>query len=105
MASVGAPAIRTRYGIDEDICSGDRACIRLSGCPSLTVKPSQHPLRNDTVTTIDASCVGCGLCGELAQTAALCPSFHRVDVVTAPSAWERFVAGVRALATRALLAP
>ena len=105
MASVGAPAIRTRYGIDEDICSGDRACIRLSGCPSLTVKPSQHPLRNDTVTTIDASCVGCGLCGELAQTAALCPSFHRVDIVTAPSAWERFVAGVRALATRALLAP
>ena len=102
-AAAGERGMRVRYGVDEDICTGDRACIRLSGCPSLTVKASQHPLRVDAVTTIDAGCVGCGLCGELAQTAALCPSFHRVEVVTAPTAWERFVAKLRALATHALL--
>jgi indolepyruvate ferredoxin oxidoreductase alpha subunit len=94
---------RVRYGIDEDVCTGDRACVRLSGCPSLTLKDSANPLRVDPVTTIDASCVGCGLCGELAQTAALCPSFYRVEIVTRPSAWERFLATMRTWAARALL--
>ena len=94
-----------RYGIDETVCTGDRACIRLSGCPSLTLKAANHPLRIDPVTTVAADCVGCGLCGELAQTAALCPSFYRTEVVTAPTAWERFIAGVRAFATRALWVP
>jgi indolepyruvate ferredoxin oxidoreductase alpha subunit len=96
--------VRLRYGIDHDVCSGDRACVRLSGCPSLTVAPARDPLRVGPVTTIDAGCVGCGLCGELAQTQALCPSFHRVEVIRAPGAWERFVAGVRAFATHAVLA-
>jgi indolepyruvate ferredoxin oxidoreductase alpha subunit len=95
--------VRVRYGIDEAICSGDRACIRLSGCPSLTLKTPADPLRVTQVTTIDSGCVGCGLCGELAQTAALCPSFHRVEVVTKPSAYERFVAKMRAFALRTLL--
>jgi indolepyruvate ferredoxin oxidoreductase alpha subunit len=102
--AAGERVVRVRYGIDADVCSGDRSCIRLSGCPSLTLATARDALRVDPVTTIDATCVGCGLCGELAQTAALCPSFHRVEVVAAPSAWERFVAGVRAFATRALLA-
>jgi len=35
------------------------------------------------------SCVGCGLCGEVAHAAVLCPSFYRADIVTNPSAWER----------------
>jgi indolepyruvate ferredoxin oxidoreductase, alpha subunit len=95
--------VRVRYGIDEDVCSGDRACIRLSGCPSLTLKTPADPLRVTQVTTIDSGCVGCGLCGELAQTEALCPSFHRVEVVTRPTAWERFVSSLRAFALRALL--
>jgi indolepyruvate ferredoxin oxidoreductase alpha subunit len=101
--AAGTRATRVRYGIDETVCTGDRACIRLSGCPSLTLKASSHPLRIDPVTTVTADCVGCGLCGELAQTAALCPSFYRTEVITAPTAWERFIAGVRALAMRALL--
>jgi len=100
----GRRTVRVRYGIDPDVCNGDRTCVRLSGCPSLTVAPARDPLRVDPVTTIDAGCVGCGLCGELAQAQALCPSFHRVEVIAAPSAWERFVARVRALATRAVLA-
>jgi indolepyruvate ferredoxin oxidoreductase alpha subunit len=101
--AAGTRATRVRYGIDETVCTGDRACIRLSGCPSLTLKASSHPLRIDPVTTVTADCVGCGLCGELAQTAALCPSFYRTEVIAAPTAWERFIAGVRALAMRALL--
>jgi len=99
----GRRVVRTRYGIDEDVCTGDHACIRLSGCPSLTLADPKNPLRVDPVTTVTADCVGCGLCGELAHTASLCPSFYRVETVARGGAWERFVASMRALAARALL--
>ena len=36
-----------RFGVDDEICTGDHSCIRLSGCPSLTVKPNPDPLRDD----------------------------------------------------------
>jgi indolepyruvate ferredoxin oxidoreductase, alpha subunit len=99
----GQRNVRVRYGIDEAICTGDHACIRLSGCPSLTVKKADDALRLDPVSTIDSGCVGCGLCGEVAQAAALCPSFYRVEVVTHAGAWERLAARLRSFATRVLL--
>jgi indolepyruvate ferredoxin oxidoreductase, alpha subunit len=77
-----------RFGLDEDVCTGDHACIRLSGCPSLSLKKLDDPLRDDPVASIDQSCVGCGNCGEVADAAVLCPSFYRADVVHNPSAWE-----------------
>jgi indolepyruvate ferredoxin oxidoreductase alpha subunit len=81
--------VRTRYGVDEDVCTGDHSCIRLSGCPSLSVKPSRDPLKVDPVAHVEQSCVGCGLCGEVADAAVLCPSFYRADIVQNPSAWDR----------------
>ena len=101
--AAGERILRVRYGIDEDVCTGDHACIRLSGCPSLTLKDPGNPLRVDPVTTVNADCVGCGLCGEIAQAAALCPSFYRVEVVTRGNAWERFLATVRSWTLRTLL--
>ena len=77
-----------RFGVDQDICTGDHACIRLSGCPSLSLKKLDDPLRDDPVAHIDQSCVGCGNCGEVADAAVLCPSFYRADVVHNPGAWE-----------------
>ena len=85
-----------RYGVDEAICTGDHACIRLSGCPSLSLKRLDDPLRDDPVAHIDQSCVGCGTCGEVADAAILCPSFYRADVVHNPGVWERRLAGTRA---------
>jgi indolepyruvate ferredoxin oxidoreductase, alpha subunit len=84
-----------RFGVDEDICTGDHACIRLSGCPSLSLKKLDDPLRDDPVASIDQSCVGCGNCGEVADAAVLCPSFYRADVVHNPGWWERRLATVR----------
>jgi len=78
-----------RFGIDDDICTGDHSCIRLSGCPSLTVKPNPDPLRTDPVATVVESCVGCGLCGEVAHAATLCPSFYRAERVRNPRPAER----------------
>jgi indolepyruvate ferredoxin oxidoreductase alpha subunit len=87
----GERVTRTRYGVDDEICTGDHSCIRLSGCPSLTVKPSTDPLRTDPVATVIESCVGCGLCGEVAHAAVLCPSFYRAEIVRNPTWRDRFV--------------
>ena len=91
----GERVTRTRYGVDDEICTGDHSCIRLSGCPSLTVKPSPDPLRTDPVATVVESCVGCGLCGEVAHAAVLCPSFYRAEIVRNATSWDRTVFRLR----------
>jgi indolepyruvate ferredoxin oxidoreductase alpha subunit len=91
----GRRTVRSRFVIDSETCTGDHACIRLSGCPSLTIKPNPDPLREDPVSYVDNSCVGCGVCGENVHSAVLCPSFSRVDLIYNPSAWDRFIARVR----------
>ncbi len=91
----GERVVRTKYGVDDETCTGDHSCIRLSGCPTLTVRPSRDPLKRDPVATVESGCVGCGLCGEVAQAAALCPSFWRADVITHPTAWDRLLDRVR----------
>jgi indolepyruvate ferredoxin oxidoreductase alpha subunit len=91
----GKRMVRPKFGVDEDVCTGDHACIRLSGCPSLSVRHTGDPLRDDPVAVIDQSCVGCGNCGEVAEAAVLCPSFYRADIVSNPTAWDRRAAAWR----------
>jgi len=91
----GERVSRMRFGVDEDVCTGDHACIRLSGCPSLTVKQSADPLKEDPVASIDSSCVGCGNCGEVADAAVLCPSFYRAEIIDNPTWSERLLSGLR----------
>jgi len=85
----GKRVVRERFGVDPDTCTGDHSCIRLSGCPSLTIKPNPDPLRRDPVATVVDGCVGCGLCGEAAHAAVLCPSFYRAEIVNNPTRWDR----------------
>ena len=85
----GRRTVRVKYGVDEDTCTGDHSCIRLSGCPTLTVKDNPDPLRRDPVATVIDGCVGCGLCGENAHAAVLCPSFYRAEVIQNPNWWDR----------------
>ena len=91
----GERMVRERFGVDEDVCTGDHACIRLSGCPSLSVKHTDDPLKDDPVAAIDQNCVGCGNCGEVSEAAVLCPSFYRADIIHNPTWFDRFVAGLR----------
>jgi indolepyruvate ferredoxin oxidoreductase alpha subunit len=95
MAKDGKRVVREKFGVDEDTCTGDHSCIRLSGCPSLTIKSNPDPLRKDPVATVLDSCIGCGVCGEVAHAAVLCPSFYRADVISNPGFWERAVARIR----------
>ena len=95
---------RVKYGVDEDVCNGDHACIRLSGCPTLTLKDNPDPLKVDPVATVIDGCVGCGLCGENAHAATLCPSFYRAEVVQNPGPWERMGASLQTWMTRFLQA-
>ena len=92
----GKRVVRERFGVDADTCTGDHSCIRLSGCPSLTVRPNPDPLRTDPVAHVDNSCVGCGVCGEVAHAAVLCPSFYRAELLYNPSWRDRVLARVRA---------
>jgi len=91
----GNRVVRERFGVDADTCTGDHSCIRLSGCPSLTVAPNPDPLRTEPVTKVINSCVGCGLCGEVAHAAVLCPSFYRASIINNPTGWDRFKARAR----------
>ncbi len=92
----GKRMVKERFGVDEDVCTGDHACIRLSGCPSLSVKHTDDPLKDDPVAAIDNSCVGCGNCGEVSEAAVLCPSFYRADVIMNPTGWDKFLSKFRA---------
>ncbi len=95
MIDDGKRVVKERFGVDGDTCTGDHSCVRLSGCPSLTIKPNPDPLREDPVVYVDNSCVGCGVCGSVAHAAVLCPSFYRADIIFNPNMWDRFVGSLR----------
>ena len=91
----GKRVVRARFGVDAQTCVGDHGCIRLSGCPSLTIRDNPDPLREDPVAYVNNDCVGCGVCGEVAHAAVLCPSFYRAELLYNPNAWDRFSAAFR----------
>jgi indolepyruvate ferredoxin oxidoreductase, alpha subunit len=81
----GKRLVQAKLGVDPDVCTGDHSCMRYNGCPSLTLKESPSILRDDPIAHIEQSCVGCGLCGEIAHAAVLCPSFYKVEILNNPS--------------------
>ena len=91
----GARVALPRFGVDAAICTGDHACIRLSGCPSLTLAPNPDPLSDHPITQVLDTCVGCGLCGEVAMAAALCPSFYKVERVNNATGAEKYLNAMR----------
>lgn len=91
----GKRVVRERFGVDPETCTGDHACIRISGCPSLTITSNPDPMRTDPVATVLDSCVGCGVCGANAHAAVLCPSFYRTDVVQNPTWSDKTLVKVR----------
>lgn len=94
-AAEGRRVVRDKFGVDHDTCTGDHSCIRISGCPSLSIKSHPDPLRTDPVAAVLDSCVGCGHCGDVSHAAVLCPSFYRARVVSNPGWWERLRSRVR----------
>jgi indolepyruvate ferredoxin oxidoreductase, alpha subunit len=104
LAAAGQTVVQPRFGVDPDVCTGDHSCMRLNGCPSLTLRESPDPLREDPIAHVDDTCVGCGVCGEVAHAAVLCPSFYEVKVITNPTRWTRFVNRIRAAVIRRLAA-
>lgn len=96
----GKTVAYARYGVDEEVCTGDHACMRLSGCPSLTLRLAQDPLKDGPTAFVDESCVACGLCGSAAMAARLCPSFYRARRLANPSGWQRLRARLGAQALK-----
>ncbi|APW71793.1 MULTISPECIES: indolepyruvate ferredoxin oxidoreductase subunit alpha [Sphingopyxis] len=85
----GERVVRERFGVDPDTCTGDHSCIRLSGCPSLTIRTNPDPLRQDPIAHVENSCVGCGVCGEVSHAAVLCPSFYKARIIANPDRRDR----------------
>ncbi len=102
--AAGERVQKERFGVDAAVCSGDHACMRVSGCPSLTLAPSGDALKPDPVAHVDEHCVACGHCGEVADSAVLCPSFYKAHKVHNPNAFERWRARWRAKWVAALQA-
>jgi indolepyruvate ferredoxin oxidoreductase alpha subunit len=90
----GRRVVQARLGVDPEVCTGDHSCMRYNGCPSLTLKESPTILRDDPIAHIEQSCVGCGLCGEIAHAAVLCPSFYKVKIINNPSLLDRIGAKI-----------
>jgi indolepyruvate ferredoxin oxidoreductase alpha subunit len=84
----GRPVAHARYGVDQEVCVGDHECMRLSGCPSLTLKPSTDPLKTVPTAYVAPDCAACGLCGANAHAAGLCPSFYRATAWHNPTPWQ-----------------
>jgi indolepyruvate ferredoxin oxidoreductase alpha subunit len=95
LITAGKTVEQPRFGIDPDVCTGDHSCMRFNGCPSLTLRPSPDPLREDPIAHVDETCVGCGVCGEVAHAAVLCPSFYEMRIVANPGWWHRLMARIR----------
>ncbi len=102
--AAGEEVVQPRFGVDPDVCTGDHSCMRLNGCPSLTLRENPDPLRDDPIAHVDETCVGCGVCGEVAHAAVLCPSFYEVKMITNPTRWTRLVARLRWAVIRRLAA-
>ena len=95
-AAAGEPVRKARYGVDEEVCTGDHSCMRLSGCPSLTLRPTTDPIKDSPTAQCDDTCVACNLCGEVAHAAQLCPSFYKGQGVSNPNLWQRLAHRVNA---------
>ncbi|WP_310625976.1 indolepyruvate ferredoxin oxidoreductase subunit alpha [Limnohabitans sp.] len=87
--------VHERFGVDAAVCSGDHACMRVSGCPSLSLRPSGDALKPDPVAFVDEHCVACGHCGEVADAAVLCPSFYKLHKIHNARRWERWLHRLR----------
>jgi indolepyruvate ferredoxin oxidoreductase alpha subunit len=104
LAAEGHTVTQPRFGVDPDVCTGDHSCMRLNGCPSLTLRENPDPLREDPIAHVDETCVGCGVCGEVAHAAMLCPSFYEVRTVRNPGWWTRLLGSARLAIIRRLSA-
>lgn len=90
----GRPVETIRFGVDEEVCTGDHSCMRLSGCPALTLRPVRDPLKDGPSAYVDPSCLGCGVCGAVAHSERLCPSFYQARRQTNAGPVRRLWSGI-----------
>jgi indolepyruvate ferredoxin oxidoreductase alpha subunit len=91
----GARVETPRFGVDPDVCTGDKSCMRFNGCPSLTLGESGDPLRDDPWRGWIKAAWAAG-CAERWRTRRSCaPRSTRRALVHHPGRWERALARLR----------
>jgi len=82
--------------VDPEVCIGDHSCMKLVGCPSLTLAPAKNSLRiGEYIAQTIKSCTGLGHCLQAAKEDKLCPSFVEVKKITNPTISERAIFKIR----------
>jgi len=90
----GGAVSEEKFGVDAEVCTGDHSCMRLSGCPSLSLRPSPDPLKETPIAHVEDTCVACGHCGEVTHAAGLCPSFYRAEGIRNARTFRRIATSV-----------
>ena len=90
----GLTVVQEKFGVDEEVCTGDHSCMRLNGCPSLTLKESSDPFKETPIAHVDQGCFACGHCGEVAHAAQLCPSFYKAEAIRNPRPMRKFFSAI-----------
>ncbi|MBN06896.1 MAG: indolepyruvate ferredoxin oxidoreductase [Rhodospirillaceae bacterium] len=90
----GQTVVQEKFGVDEEVCTGDHSCMRLNGCPSLTLKESSDPFKETPIAHVDQGCFACGHCGEVAHAAQLCPSFYKAEAIRNPRPMRKFFSAI-----------
>ena len=83
------PMRRTYMNIDPEVCDDCRQCVRMTGCPGLTLADTSHGRK---IQIDQSTCVNDRAC----QRVAVCPAFEQVTVVRyqAPRRRHEYLAGL-----------
>ena len=67
----------------------------LEGLPLRWLSRADRRAVQRAVAHVEDDCLACGLCGEMAQAAVLCPSFYRATRIRNAGPWERLLHRLR----------
>ena len=73
----GERVVRERFGVDRRYLHRRPFLHPAVGLPFAVGEAQSRPAATEPVAKVLDSCVGCGLCGEVAHAAVLCPSFYK----------------------------
>ena len=87
----GKRVVRERFGVDEDVCTGDHACMRLSGCPVAVGQGNRRSAaRRSRWRPSTRAASAAATAARSRRRPCSVPSFYRADIISNPNGWDRY---------------